>query len=125
MMIIYIIGAILFFIVLLLWKNSYYKRRPIYEIEEYERLGVRLTREGKLLGYEYYDKIESPLWLFLLFIVAFLIPFVNIIVPIFIIIRMLCESDIQHYIHFNENTFFGKVGRFFKRIGKFLNKDVF
>lgn len=122
-MIIYIIGAILFFIVLLLWKNSYYKRKPIYEIEEYERWGEKRTREGKLLGYEYYDKIESPLWLLLLFIVAFLVPIANIIWPIYIIIRMLCNDD--SYIHFNENSFWGKVGRFFKRIGKFLNKDVF
>lgn len=106
----YIIGAILFFIVLLLWKNSYYKRKPIY-------------KEGKLLGYEYYDKIESPVWLFLLFIVVFLVPIANIISPIYIIIRMLCNDD--SYIHFNESSLWGKVGRFFKRIGKFLNKDVF
>ena len=124
-MVIYIIGAILFFIMLLLWKNSYYKRKPIYEIEEYERWGEKRIREGKLLGYEYYDKRKSPLWLFLLFIVAFLIPIVNIIVPIFIIIRMLFENDILYYIHFNESSLWGKVGMFFKRIGKFLNKDVF
>ena len=125
MMIIYIIGAILFFIVLLIWKNSYYKRTPIYEIEEYERYGEKYTREGKLLGYEYYDKIESPLWLFLLFIVAFLIPIANIIVPTYIIIRMVCNCGVDSYIHFNESSLWGKVGRFFKRIGKFLNKDVF
>lgn len=124
-MVIYIIGAILFFIVLLLWKNSYYKRKPIYEIEEYERWGEKRTREGKLLGYEYYDKIESPLWVFLLLIVAFLVPIVNIIVPTYIIIRMVCNCGENSYIHFNESSLWGKVGRFFKKIGKFLNKDVF
>ena len=124
-MVIYIIGAILFFVVLLIWKNSYYKRTPIYEIEEYERYGEKYTRKGKLLGYEYYDKIESPLWLFLLFIVAFLIPIANIIVPTYIIIRMVCNCGVDSYIHFNESSLWGKVGRFFKRIGKFLNKDVF
>lgn len=125
-MVIYIIGAILFFIVLLLWKNSYYKRKPIHEIEEeYERHGHKYIKEGKFLRYEYYDKIESPLWLFLLLIVAFLIPILNIVIPTYIIIRMVCDCGEGSYIHFNESSLWGKVWRFFREIGKFLNKDVF
>ena len=126
MMSIYIISAILFFIVSLLWKNSYYNRKPIYEIKEYESGGYKYTREGKLIGYEYYNRNRMPLWLFLLLIIAFLIPIINVIVPLIILIAFLrysCEGDV--YIHFNEKSLWNKVGRVFKRIGKFLNKDIF
>ena len=122
-MVIYIIGAILLFILLLLWKNSYENRTPIYEKVEYTNPFGRIYTKDKKIGYEYYDRIEMPLWLLLLLIIVFLIPIANITALIFLIIRLLIDNDT--YIHFNERSLWSKIGVFFEKIGKFLNKDVF
>lgn len=115
----YIFGVIALFIVLFLLKNAYRDKTAIYEKEEYDAFGRTYTRKGKLLRYEYSNKVKMPLWLFALLVIAFLIPIVNIILFLGGIIGMIiciCNDDI--FIHFSDKTICGKIG-------KFLNKDVF
>lgn len=115
----YIFGVIALCIVLLLLKNAYTNYKAIYEQEEYEGYGRTYTRQGKLLGYEYTDKVKMPLWLFALIVIAFLIPIVNIVLFIGGIIEILiCVGNGNLFIHFSDKSILG-------RIGKFLNKDVF
>lgn len=115
----YIFGVIALCIVLLLLKNAYTNYKEIYEQEEFERYGRIYTRNGKLLGYEYTDKLKMPLWLFALLVIAFLIPIVNIILFFGGMIGVLiCIGNGDLFIHFSDKSIWS-------RIGKFLNKDVF
>lgn len=115
----YIFGVIALCIVLFLLKNTYCDREAIYEREEYEMYGRTYTRSGKLLGYEYYNRVKMPLWVFAILVIVSLTPILNIalfFVGIFVMIIFICNNYL--FIHFSDKTTCG-------RIGKFLNKDVF
>lgn len=115
----YIFGVIALCIVLFLLKNAYRDRTAIHKQEEYDAFGKTYTRRGKLLGYEYSNKVKMPLWLFAILVIPYLIPGLNIIiffVEIFIIIYGVYNDVI--FIHLSENTLMDKIV-------KFLNKDVF
>ena len=114
----YIFGITSLIVILFLWKNAYWQKTPTFKDIEYTQNGRIYTKE-EMVGYEYYDKIKMPLWLFILFLIAFLIPIVNLLIILGLIIFIsvgIINDDI--YIHFNENTTIGKIG-------KFLSKDIF
>lgn len=115
----YIFGIIALCIVLFLLKNAYRDRTAIHEEEEYDAFGRTYTRKGKLLGYEYSNKVKMPLWLFVIIIIVGLIPILNIILFLGGLIGIgILRSSGDIFIHFNDKSICG-------RIVKFLNKDVF
>ena len=114
----YIFGIISLGMILFLLKNAYWHRKSVYEEREYTRGGRTYTKDV-MVGYEYYDKIKMPLWFFIVSLGVFLTPILNIIITIIWVISLiLLWARDEIFIHFNEQTIMGKIGKFF-------NKDIF
>ena len=114
----YIFGIISLGMMLFLLKNAYWHRRSVYEKREYTRGDRTYTKEVEV-GYEYYDKIQMPLWFFIVLLGAFLTPILNVIITIIWVGSLiLCWAKDEIFIHFSEKTIMGKIGKFF-------NKDIF
>lgn len=95
-----IIGIIMLCVVLFFYNN-------LYETCEYRNFSSKI---------EYSDKLEMPLWLLVLLILAFLIPILNICLFIFLVIKFVVNIvDNDLYLHFKEKSFMNKLIKFFNK----------
>lgn len=83
-------------------------------------LFIALYKSTKESDYDYYYKEESakywkmPMWLFLLIIIAWMIPYINLVASVVAITMQICNLIIEDNVKLvpKENTFFGKLLNF-------------